>query len=208
MLYVKVKTCSKRPNFAQKTINELNLSDENIWYDLREIDKQFSNKSYAWNAAKGWASFTDINCGHCMFIDDDLEFCNNFLEISEKMIKVHPDAVFGLLPFYYENRITKQTESPYWNAGVTPGACLIIPKKYLKDVCSFMFSYCDKVCQDDLLIYLWCHRNRIQTITTIPSLVQHIGDESVCDSTKPIRRTKYFDKNPIANWDSKIINFL
>ena len=98
MLYAKVKTCSKRPESALKSIDTIGLSKENIWYDLREIDLQYKNKSYSWNTAKGWESFKEINCSHCMFMDDDLDFCYDFLNICEKIINANPNATIGLFP--------------------------------------------------------------------------------------------------------------
>lgn len=206
MLYTKIKTCSKRSGFAQKSIKAIGLSEENIWFDLRELDQKYKNKSYSWNTAKGWESFKEINCSHCMFMDDDLDFCDGFLDICEKIIKTHPDAIIGLFPYYYRDKEVIQNESPYWEAGIVSGACIIIPKKYLNNICEFMFSRCDKISQDDLLIYMWCLYNRIPMITTIPSLVQHIGDQSLYNPTAPIRRTQYFKKNPIADWSNKKIN--
>lgn len=206
MISAKVKTCSKRPGFAEKTLDRLNLREENIWYDLRETNSEFRKKTYSWNVAKGWASFLSESCDHCMFMDDDLDFCDDFMNITETMSNTHPDAIVGLLPLFYNDKVLPKTDSPYWDAAIVPGACIIIPKKYLKDICDFMFSRCDEIEQDDLLIHLWCYYNHIQTITSIPSLIQHMGFQSICDPTKPVVRTQYFDRNPVANWNSKIVN--
>jgi hypothetical protein len=42
-------------------------------------------------------------------------------------------------------------------------------------------------------------------ITTVPATVQHIGDISIANIGCAIRRTVYYDKNPIANWSNKAI---
>lgn len=43
----------------------------------------------------------------------------------------------------------------------------------------------------------------IPIITTLPGLVQHIGDESLVDQSLPIRRTTRFEKYPDADWNTK-----
>ena len=206
MLYTKIKTCSRRPGFAQRGIKTLGLSQENIWYDIRETNPEYKNKLFSWNVAKGWESFININCDHCMFMDDDLEYCDNFFNIVDQIIQTHPDAAIGLFPIYYRRITVQQNDSPYWEDRNISGACIILPKKYIKDVCEFMFSRCDKIPEDDLLIWMWCSYNHIPMITTIPSLVQHIGDKSLYNPNAPIRRTQYFEKNPIADWSNKKIN--
>lgn len=47
---------------------------------------------------------------------------------------------------------------------------------------------------------------KIPILTTIPAIIQHIGDVSVIDPSKPIRRTQYFERDPVANWASQKIN--
>ena len=42
--------------------------------------------------------------------------------------------------------------------------------------------------------------------TTIPALVQHIGDVSAIDASRQVRRTYYYSENPVANWSNPIIN--
>ena len=42
----------------------------------------------------------------------------------------------------------------------------------------------------------------IPVISTIPCLVQHLGDDSLVDEHLPIRRTTRFVKQPEADWSS------
>ena len=83
-----------------------------------------------------------------------------------------------------------------------------MPNKYIPKMIEYMRRQKNLSCGEDLVIGWFARDNKIPLLTTIPSLVQHIGDVSILDPSKSIRRTQYFEENPAADWSSQKINEL
>ena len=69
------------------------------------------------------------------------------------------------------------------------------------------YSKIDLCCpHEDTAIKIFADRHKIPCLTTVPSLIQHIGDVSTCcDYVQPLR-TAYFSDWEKADWDSNVVN--
>ena len=83
-------------------------------------------------------------------------------------------------------------------------ACgIIMPIEYIQPCFNYIKQRYNDTCDDDYGIRDWAIHNGVQIITTIPALVQHLGDDSIANKGSPIRRTVYYKQNPKANWASQ-----
>lgn len=153
-----------------------------------------------------WENFT-----HTIFLQDDAYLCNNFLNISNSIIKTHPDKVVGLFPWDFLDSFIVPINNgiPYYDVGTLSGVGIIFPNIYANDYLDFAVSspYPN---QDDLTLQLFCEQKGIDMIQTVPAVVQHCDNGSYwnCDKGFNERRVKYFELNPIANWESTKVNYL
>ena len=103
-------------------------------------------------------------------------------------------------------RLSKQTPYVANNKHVT-GCGFILPYEYIQQyLCYTDKHYNDEGFYEDKAWFDWAKENNITILNTIPSLIQHLGDESLIFKDKTlIRRTKFYKENPQANWNSKLI---
>jgi hypothetical protein len=132
----------------EKTAKKLSVSEENIFYDDRP-----NGGDPLYTAKKAYLS----DCGnatHLICLQDDVEVCNNFKEICNKIITMHPDKVISLFPFNY----LKQTEeldnlkSPYIKTFLVSGQGIIMPTKYIKSCFEWIDEVFDGKGADDYAI--------------------------------------------------------
>lgn len=195
---------------AKVLADKLNFSENNIYLDTRNNRKW---QSFSLEVSKALSLFDLTNeNNYSMLIQDDVDICNNFINLCLKIISYHKNAIFSLFPYAYMNMFVKEKilnrNSPYWEADIVSGCCIIIPNIYMKDLILFMQNPKTIGFGDYVLISCFASANKIPVLTTIPSLVQHIGDVSILDPTKPIRKTQYFEMDPVANWESQEVNSL
>jgi hypothetical protein len=137
-----------------------------------------------------------------------MDICDNFKEICDEIIKVHPDKIVSF--FLWEGRenndYLNSLTSPYIYSRFVIGMGILMPVKYIDDCFSYIKEKFDDNIADDIGIQKWAFDRGIPVISTIPSLVQHLGDVSLLDSNNPIRRSVYFEISPNADWSNKKIN--
>lgn len=182
-----------------KRINEiLKVPEEKIFIDT-------SHAGVIPNAKKAWLAPTDKD--YIMVLNDDLIFCNGFLDICNKIIKAVPNSIISLFPMQFQSRETirsggKPTISPYVETDILSGVGIIMPTKYVKPCIESWLP--DAIC-DDTSISLWAKKNNIPIITTLPATIQHIGDRSFFNPGRPPIMTEFFEGNPEANWDNPYV---
>lgn len=207
-IVIKIFSCIKRINYAKSLSQKLGIGLDNIWFDSRKDVA----RSFCYEVANAWESLENNNADWAMLIQDDVEVCNNFIELCNKIVYSHKDTIFSLFPFDYIPMLRKNVNidrnNPYWEVDILSGCCIIVPMKYIHDMVKSMRGIKNAKSGDDQAIAQFAYYNKIPLLTTIPSLIQHIGDVSILDPSKPIRRTQYFEENPVANWSSQKINKL
>ena len=199
---IKIYGVQSRMGMIKATAEKLSVDEENIFLDDRD-----NGGDPLYTAKKAYLS----DCGdatHGIFLQDDVEVCDNFIEICEQIIAAHPNKIIGLFPFDYMRYDSKldSLESPYLEIRVLSGQGIIMPIEYIKPCFEWLKSTYDDKIDDDKGIHQWAKYSGVKVITTVPALVQHIGDVSAIDTSRKVRRTYYYSKNPVANWSNPIIN--
>ncbi len=194
----------ERDNTLVSLAKKLKVKAANIHYDDRSKEER-GGCLYA--AKRAWLAGVPKNVTHRLVLPDDVDVCDGFIDICYKIIETHPDKVISLFPFDFMRKTdgVDEINTPYFVARHLTGAGIIMPIKYIKPC----FDYIDLCCKfsdnspDDEAIQEWLDLNNIPIITTIPAILQHIGDNSIVTKNAPIRRTVYFEEKPVANWNCK-----
>ena len=201
---IKIFSCRQREEMAFALCNRLKLSAGSIVFDGRHSQSQ----SFCYEVSKAWERFDVSNdSGWSMLIQDDVEPCDGFIDIVGQIMAAHPNTIFSFFPYYYMDKtVTVDKGNPFWEAEIVSGCCIAVPNRYIGEMIQYMRRQKHLSCGEDLVIGWFAHENKIPILTTIPAIVQHVGDVSVIDPSKPIRRTQYFERDPVANWASQKIN--
>ena len=202
-IITKIYGVESRRDMIDATAQKLSITKENIF-----LDDRINGGDPLYTAKKAYLS-NHGDATHGIFLQDDVEVCDNFLNICEQIIQTHPDKIISLFPFDFMNEEAglDNLSSPYVYAYTLSACGIIMPIKYIKPCFDWIKETYNDNIADDMGIALWAGNNNISIITTIPSLIQHIGDESVISPNHYIRRTVYYRENPIADWSNKQIYF-
>ena len=179
--------------------NQLKINDSDIYYEDRP------NGGLAlYTAKKAWLSPIEDGETHRTVFPDDIEVCDNFRDICNHIVATHPNDIISLFCWDGLSRkeILDNLTTPYIESYVVIGMGIIMPVKYIKPCFDWIKETYDDNIADDIAIQYWAKKNNIRVITTIPSLVQHLGDDSILTPGMFVRRSAYFTKNPIADWDN------
>lgn len=201
---IKIFSCLQREKMARTLCGRLMLTAGDIIFDSRSSQ----NQSFCYEVSMAWEWFDVSNLsGWSMLIQEDCEICDGFIDIVGQIMTAHPNTIFSFFPYYYMDKtVTVDKDNPFWEAEIVSGCCVAVPNKYICEMIQYMRRQKHLSCGEDLVIGWFAHENKIPILTTIPAIIQHIGDVSVIDPSKPIRRTQYFERDPVANWASQKIN--
>lgn len=194
---VRIFGVPERMDWVEKNKAILGLPDENVIIDYDHI-------GCAPTAKRTWLKPTDKP--FTMVLADDAELCDGFLSYCERIVKAHPRSVISLFPFQFIRPVPGcrlPTRSPYVLTNKLSGCGIIMRTEW---VLPCVESWRPGTKGDDTAIQAWAERQNIKILTTLPSLIQHVGDVSVCDPSRVLGRTPYFSKSPVdVNWDSKYV---
>ena len=188
-----------REEMIQATAHKLVLSEDHIYHDDRP-----NGGSVMYTAKKAWLSSIPDSITHRVVLSDDVEVCNGFTEICTQMVNAHPDDVITLFPYQFMHRQLglEKLLTPYVVSNTLSACGIIMPAKYIKPCFDWIDKHYPDAQDDDYYIQLWATANNIRMLTTIPATLQHIGDDSIFNPQAPIRRTDYYEQNPVADWES------
>lgn len=198
-IITKIYGVESRRDMINATAEKLSISEENIFLDDRP-----NGGSAIYTAKKAYLS-DHGSATHGIFLQDDIEVCDNFLDICYQIIETHPDKIISLFPYDYQKEYYRleNLNTPYVNVYTLSACGIIMPIKYIKPCFDWIKLTFDDNIADDTSINLWADANKVNVITTIPALIQHIGDDSIICPDCFIRRTVYYRKNPVADWSNK-----
>lgn len=196
---IQVYGMHKRDSMIQNLKEKLSLPDDHIFYDDRP-----NGGLCIYTAKKAW--LTDIPEGvtHRVALADDTDVCNGFTDIATQIAQAHPNAIISFLPYEFMSRNPEieGVNTPYFKAHVLWGAAIMMPVEYLEPCFDWIKGQFNDEIADDDGIERWAKSRRIEMLTTVPAIVQHIGDDSLLTPGLRIRRTVYYSENPEANWAS------
>lgn len=210
-LDIKIMAVHQREQMANDICNRLSLDKSNIIYDERPHGGSVKDA-----ARFVWRQPIKNDESHRLVLQDDVWPCNNFIANCKQIIANYPDAIIGLFPNADLSltpslrektaRFIKSKTSPYWHVRFITGAGIIMPSKYIDDCWSWIDSNRPDEVDDDRAITDYAKAHKIELLTTIPVLIQHIGDISVVNANRSVRRTQFFEDDPSPNWDDRTIN--
>lgn len=196
LIDVRIFTVPEREEMARKNQEILGLDDDHIILD-KNHDGALAT------AKKAWSMKTDAP--FVMVMNDDVELCKDFMKYCEKIITLHPDDVVSL--FSYKLRKRKQVRqrarrTPYVRTDEVMGQAVIMKSEYV----SQCLAYWSDDLSDDANIGRWANDHQIPILTTLPCIVQHIGDDSVIDPERKIGRSDFYNPDPKdENWDDAYV---
>ena len=200
MVDIKIVGVHERDAMITAMNKELQLPDADIVYDTRE------GGGYAFPILKqAWLAPYAEGETHRVVLNDDLEVCEGFREICEQIAVAHPDCIVSFFTTYFNSGYCDEEiaalQTPYvtHDRGIF-GCAIMMPK----DVAIECMEYTDQNFPDikfeSHAFHQFALERGIPVISTIPCLVQHLGDDSLVDKMLPIRRTTRFVKQPEADW--------
>lgn len=207
---IKIYGTHQRDFLIEPLRQTLNLSKENVIYDDRP-----NGGLVMYTFQKAFMQPLDNDITHRLCIPDDMIVCNDFINITNKIIEAQPDKIICLFPYCFHEHedLYEKVYSPYIkNNGIVTGNGIILPVQYINP----FFEWVHKVfkenfdeAREEWCLYKWAELNNIQIINTIPSLVQHIGDDYGTTLPYPTgkknRKTGFFMQNIPADikWECK-----
>lgn len=195
---IRIMAHPSRKSTVIEILKELNLPEEVVSWDDRE-----NGGDAMYTARKAWQFPIPEGCTHRLVLQDDIEVCNSLCEIIESIAICHPDEIVTL--FHCE---TYSSDKRYEEISKIYGCGIMIPVKLLDDLWYFVDNEIDKWIAnaneiakiDTNCILAWSIIKKIPKITTVPSLLQHIGDISLVGIDKQ-RVSPDFEKNPpLTDW--------
>lgn len=160
---------SRRENVL-KILEQLNMDESIVTYDDRE-----NGGDALYTARKTWLTPVPPDKTHRLVLQDDVLLCDNFISIVHDVVNTLKDDVitlFNPIP----NNLIKDKECCYKRFERLSGCAIIMPVLYIDKCWEWIDAHCEDNKCDDLLITEYCKKHYIKTFTTIPALVQHLGD--------------------------------
>lgn len=200
MVGIKIVGVHKRDHMIDAMNRQLRLPADDIIYDERP------GGGYAFPVLKkAWLDPYAEEETHRVVLNDDLKLCDNFREICEQIAKAQPNSIVSFFSTYFNSSYCDQEiqklQTPYVRHDVGIFGCAIMMPK---DVAIECMGYTDEhypgIKFESHAFHQFALENGIPVISTLPCLVQHLGDDSLVDKHLPIRRTTRFVKQPTANW--------
>ena len=200
MIDIHVYGMHARDTMIANLVSKLNIPEENIHYDDRP-----DGGLMIYTAKKAWLAPVAKGVTHRVALADDVEVCDGFREICEKIAATHPNDIISFFPFEFmhHNSDLDMLDTPYLKTMSLFGAAIMMPIKYIEPCFAHIKICYDDRCADDDGIMSYAMLHDIRVLTTIPATVQHIGDVSLITPNAEIRRTIYFDQKANADWTNK-----
>ena len=190
----------RREKYILPMLKQLGMSEDIVFYD--EPGKK---KIAMRNARKTWLAPTQSE--YVCVLQDDIQLCNNFVEILNKCACNFPHSIFS----FFQPRLRwedKDSETPYikiTGCGMY-GPAILMPAYMIKDI----FYWGDKVYgedfkHDDTVIGFFAKVHNIPVMSTIPCLIQHLGhNDSILGYNNKNKVSKVFCVDiDLAQFDTK-----
>ena len=209
---IKIYGIEERKDNILKNKEILELSDNDIFIKQSGDDPKFGRWPYKLSKYI-FKQPVPEGITHRLVMQDDNELCPNFKEYLSKIINARPNDIIMLtnLDYMKEDEYIKELKSPYIPISHhVSGNALIIPVKYIDEV----FGWLDRTYpeiekgnpHEDAAFAFWAKQAKVNCISTIPSIVQHIGDESSLCDYDYLQRCAYFSDWDKADWSNDLLN--
>ena len=199
MVDIRIMAHPSRHKNVERILSTLSLPLDVVSWDDRKC-----GGDAMYTAKKAWTSPIPNGCTHRLVLQDDIEVGDNFLEIIEMVAKKHPSQIVSLFHCeQYSNELQYVYTNMLW------GCAIMMPLELTTQCWNYIEHIQERpwfknaqdiILYDDNCIVAWAVESQIPIVNTIPSLVQHIGDNSLV-GCKEKRIAKDFIKSPpIIGW--------
>ena len=165
---VRIMAHPSRRSHVLKMLEWLGMDEDIVMYDDRPI-----GGDAIYNAERTWKSKFTKPVTHRLVLQDDVLLCDDFLAHVSEIINCVPDKLVYLFNML-EDKHNKL--GPYFFANSYSGCGIIMPVEHIEPCWKYINSCEDYINKDDVMISRYFHYKQIQSITTIPPLIQHLGD--------------------------------
>ena len=202
MISIKIVGVREREYMIDEMNRQLQLPAGDIIYDERP------GGGYAFPILKkAWLDPFAEGETHRIVLNDDLELCDDFINICNQITKAQPNSIVSFFSYFnssYCDQEIQKLQTPYVRHDVGIFGCAIMmPKNVAIECMEFTSMNYPDIKFESRAFTEFARERGIPIITTLPCLVQHIGDSSLVDRSLPIRRTTRFEKYPDADWNTK-----
>lgn len=208
---IKIYGIHERDFLINSLKNFLDLKNEDIIYDDR-----IEGGLPLYTMEKALKQPFNKNITHRCVLPDDMICCNEFKHVIRKIVNTHPNAIIGLFPYNFFRNEDKyyKLSSPYIkNNELICGNGIIFPQFTIDPVFNLLHNmYKEKIylLKSEALLMTAFRILHYQVINTIPSPVQHIGDDYGSFLPYKVdknRKTGFFKEDCLTNidWDNKEI---
>lgn len=145
---------------------------------------------------------------HRLVLQDDVMICDNLQEFCDMLVNRYPNDIITL--FYNQHRKLKITDAPPCVRRVRSmtGQGIIIPRKYIADIFSFLDKHNPDYPHDDAYYNLYCKLHKLRILCPIPNVINTREDiNSEMDNYgiyAPISIRADIETNPLnIHWEDK-----
>lgn len=183
-----------------RILSKLSLQEDVVIWDDRE-----NGGDAMYTAKKAWTSPVPNGCTHRLVLQDDIEICDNFIDIVEQISKKNTSQIVSLFHCEkYEDDIRYIITRRLW------GCAIMMPVSFIPLCWEYIEHIPEKpwcgdnaetiMRHDNDCIALWSIDNSIPVINTVPSLVQHIGDNSLVGIKEKRIAQDFIKSPPLTGW--------
>ena len=196
---IRIMAHPSRAENVRRMLDALNLPDSVVIWDNRP-----DGGDAMYTARKAWEYPMPDGCTHRLVLQDDAEICDGFTAIAEQVAGRHTDKV---ITFMHEGSI--ESNERYVPFVFSVGVAIMIPAHLIPKLWAFVDNdlirytgptYDRVIKHDTTCIRLWMANRGVPCVTTVPSIVQHIGDESLVGSKDKRISTDYTKNPPLTGW--------
>jgi len=209
---IKIYGIEERKENILKNKELLGLSDKDIFIKQSGDDPKFGKWPYRL-AKYVFRQLVPDGITHRLVLQDDVELAPYFKEYLLKIVNARPNDIIFLsnMDYMKKSDSVKNLKSPYVKiAHHVCGCAVIVPVKYIDE----LFDWLDRTYpeietgnpHEDIAFILWANHNGINCISTIPSTIQHIGDNSTLCEYNYIQRCAYFSDWDKVDWNNNYLN--
>ena len=169
---IKIMAVKPRREMVLRLCERLGLSEEEcVVYDDRP-----SGGGPQYTRKKAWHEPVPEGVTHRCILQDDVDVCDNFVEIMQEIVNTHPEFIFSLFcsRMKYEYALPN---SPYViiKGGNAWGQGIMMPLKFVKPLYEFVDAeLCPDFPNDDGIYAWWAQKEKMHIMTTVPSTIQHL----------------------------------
>lgn len=158
-----------RQENVRRLQQQLQVPDEKIFCDT-------DYRGCAWNSKRAFTYPSDKS--HILVLQDDVQVCDNFIDIVNKIINQHPHSIITLFDYYGIHA----GSTPYKtvrNKSLT-GHAIIIPQEFISPVFNFTYSPFYATNADDTHIIYAARHFGYEVLLIVPNLVNALPMTSIC----------------------------